>query len=349
MSKFSLRYVLMVFIAAAVVGCNDDETPRGEYERGAFIVNEGAFGSANGSVSFYNTSTTESSQNIATVSGGFPGDVAQSITFKNDKAYLVLNGSNTIQLFDANTFNHLNTITSTDLIAPRYLEVIDDKAYISVWGPYDEEYNLVDSYVLVYDLNTNKIIKKIDTNEGTEFLLYTGNYLFASNYNYGASNTLAVINPVDNSLVKQIELAGGPAGMVTDVNGKLWVICSDFVTGKLFRINPATLAIEATIEMSKAPGVDLAITADKKNLLYTIGKSVYKISIDSKTESTKPLLNFSDVITFYAFAVNPENDEIWIGDAVNYTSTGKVFIYNADGTAETTFDVGINPTQFIFK
>jgi hypothetical protein len=348
--KMKTRYLFIVILAAVAAGCSDDDDkPKGKYEHGAFIVNEGGFGSANGSVTFFNTSTSEAEQSIAKVSGSFAGDVAQSITFKDDKGYLVLNGSNTIQVFDANTFDHLSTIKNNDIVAPRYVEVVDDKAYISVWGPYNSSFALVDSYVLVYDLKTSTVVKKIDTDEGTENLLYNGNYLFATNYNFGASNTLAVINPKDNSLVKQIELAGGPSGMVTDANGKLWVICSDFVSGKLFRINPSSLAIEATIDIADSPGTDLAISEDKNNLFYTIGNSVYKISITSTTAPSKALFEASAVEKLYAINVNPENDDIWIGDAVKFKSVGKTYVYDAEGSAKTSFEVGIIPTQFVFK
>jgi len=353
MIKMITRYLFIVILATLAAGCKDDENkPKGKYEHGAFIVNEGGFGSANGSVTFFNTSTSEAKQNIAHVSGTFPGDVAQSITFKDDKAYLVLNGSNNIQVFDANSFEHLNTITSTDIVAPRYVEVIDDKAYISVWGPYNSDFVLVDSYVLVYDLKTSTVVTKIDTDEGTENLLYNGNYLFATNFNFGASNTLAVINPKDNSLVKQIALSDGPSGLVLDANNKLWVACVGgygATTGKIYRINPSSLTIEATININGTLGGDIAITPDKKNLLYTVGNSVFKIDVGNDTEATSPLFTSNEASSIYSFTVNPDNGDIWIGDPLNYTSTGKTYVYNADGTAKTSFEVGISPTQFVFK
>jgi len=345
----NLRYVYIVFLIAVAFSCSDDEKPKGKYEHGAIIVNEGGFGSGNGTVTFYNTSTTEVEQNILRATAtGFAGDVAQSITFKDDKAYLVLNGDSKIQIADANTFETESIIAGADIVAPRYIEVINGKAYISVWGPYDANYSLIDSYVLVYDLSTGTVLKKIDTDEGTENLLYNGSYLFASNYNYGGSSTLAVINPSDNTLVKQIELSAGPSGMVTDANNKLWVVCSGWNSGNLYRINPSTLAIEATIEISASPGTDLAITPDKQNILYTVGKSVYKLPIGSTSEASTALIN-SDVKAFYTFNVNPDNGDIWIGDALNYATTGKVYIYSADGTAKSSFEAGISPGQFKFK
>jgi YVTN family beta-propeller protein len=348
MSFSKCRLIQMFILCAIFFSCKEDEGPKGKYEHGAFIVNEGGFGSANGSVTYY--SDPDAEQNILKTGSGFAGDVAQSLTFHNDRGYLVVNGDNKIEVIDANTFESLSTITNKDIVAPRYVRVINDKAYISVWGPFDANYSLVDSYVLVYDLQTNTVIKKIDTDEGTENLLYNGNYLFASNYNYGGSNTLAVINPSNNSLVKQIPLSAGPAGMALDANNKLWVICADWASGKLFRINPTTLEIEATINITAGgPGTDIALSPDKQSVFYTINSSVYRLSISSTTESAQPIFEAKAVTTFYAFNVDPNNGDIWMGDALNYTSVGKTFIYSSTGELKKTFETGINPTQFVFK
>jgi len=349
MIKMKTVYFSMV-LAVMVIACNnDDEKPKGQYEHGAFIVNEGGF-SSNGSISFYNRTSSEIEQNILKLNANnFAGTFAQSLTFKDDKGYLVLNGDNKIAIVDANTFESLGTIADATIVAPRYIEVVNNKAYISVAGPYDANFSLIDSYVLVYDLSTNSVVKKINTDEGTENLLYNGNYLFASNYNYGASNTLAVINPADNSLVKQITLSGGPSGMVTDANGKLWVICSGFTSGKLYRINPSSLAVEVTIDLATAPQADLAITPDKQNIVYAVGKSVYKLPITSTVAPTQPLFVASSVTAFYSFNVDPDNGDIWVGDALDYSSPGKAYIYTSTGAAKSNIATGISVGQFVFK
>ena len=350
MNKIKIhRLSIMLFTVLAIACNNDDEKPRGQYEHGVFIVNEGGFNST-GSVTFFDRTSAEVEQSILKLNPtNFAGTFAQSLAFKDEKGYLVLSGDNKIAVVDANTFESLGTIADAAIVAPRYVEVINNKAYISVAGPYDENFSLVNSYVLVYDLDAGTVVKKIDTDEGTENLLFNGNYLFASNYNFGASNTLAVINPADNSLVKQIVLSGGPSGMVTDANGKLWVICSDFISGKLYRINPSTLTIEATITLSSAPEIDLAITPDKQNIIYAIGKSIYKLPITSATATAQPLFVASDVTAFYTFNVDPDNGDIWIGDALDYSSPGKAYIYNAAGSAKSSVPAGISVGQFVFK
>lgn len=350
-SKFTRNMIAVLFVAATLWACNDDDNKsKGKYEHGAFVVNEGNFGSGTGTILFYDENTGTPEQNIfKNAAGQYAGDVAQSITFHDDKAYIVLNGDNKIEIADANTFERLGTITNDQIVQPRYLEVIDNKAYVTVQGPYDDNFSLVDSYVLVIDLSNNSVIKKIPTDEGIEHIVHLGNYLFASNYNYGGSNTVAVIDPSNNSLADQVEVAAGPSGMVIDNNNKLWVICQGGATSKLYRINPVSFDVEQTIDLGVAAGDDLAITPDKSGLIYSSGGNVYKISTSATTASTTPLFNVNGLQYLYALNVNPSNGDIWVGDALSFTTEGKVYIYSSDGNLKTSFTAGIGPTNFAFK
>ena len=344
---------LVLTCLAALSGCNDDDAkPKGEYEHGAFIINEGGFGASNGSVTFLNLDMLETEQNIFHASGSeFAGDVVQSYTVDGDKGYLVINDDNKIEVVNSNTFAPINTITHSDINKPRYIEVIDNKAYISVWGDYDENWSLVDSYVLVYDLTSNAVVKKIDTDEGVENLLYNGKYLFASNFNFGGSNTVAIIDPSTDELVDQVTLDAGPAGMVIDANNDLWVITTGTYNddGKLFRMNAETFAIEDEILLNVNPGGDLAITSDKKTLIYHSGSDIYKIAIDAASAPTEPFISSGDIIMPYALSLNPVNNDIYMADAIDYSSPGKVFVFSKDAELKKIIATGISPTQVVFK
>lgn len=347
-----------VFFAVAITlfafSCSDDDSkPRGKYELGVLIANEGGFGKGTASVTYYNPTTEEAEQNIFIKPPLlFAGDLLQSISFSGDRAYLVLNGSNKIEIVNAGNFELISTLSGEDIFSPRYLEVINNKAYISVWGPYDANFSLVDSYVLVVDLATNTVLKKIDTDEGSENMVVHNNRLFVANYNYGSSNTVAVINPSDNSLIDQVEVGAGPAGMVIDKNNKLWVLCRGSFSGapaQLVRINPTSLAIEEEIVLTSSPGKDLALTPDKGTLVYRSGKSVYTISIEAIEEPDQALFTASDIVSPYALNVDPSNGDIWFGDAIGFASDGNAFVYSSTGVYKKTVAVGIAPTQFIFR
>jgi WD40 repeat protein len=351
--KFAFSLFFVMSSTVLLTSCDDDDNkPKGQYEHGAFIINEGAFGASNGSVTFLNLTSFEPDQNIFRASGlEFAGDVIQSYTVSGDRGYLVNNDDGKIEVVDANTFASIFTITAPEIDKPRYVQVVGDKAYISVWGPYDENYLLVDSYVVVYDLSTRAVVKKIDTDEGVEDLIYNGKYIFASCFNFGGSNSIAVIDPTTDQLVDEIEVTPGPAGMVFDANDDLWVISTGNyfdVNGNLIRINPSTLQVEDEISLEGFPGTDLGITADGHNLVYHVNASVYNLAIHETAAPSAPLFTVENTQP-YSLSLNPFNNDIYLGDPLDYASPGVVHVYGIDGVFKQSIPVGINPTQVVFK
>ncbi|HEV8515348.1 MAG TPA: DUF5074 domain-containing protein [Cyclobacteriaceae bacterium] len=354
--NFKLSLLVVVAITFSIVSCNKSNDPvKGKYQTGVLVANQGKFGSSNGDVTYYNPSTGAIEDAIyKNANGGvlFAGDVLQSITIDGDVGYLVLNGSNKIEVVDNNTFASSKTFTDAKLDKPQYLQVINGKAYISVWGPYDQFYSLIKSYILVMDTKTLTLVDTITTDLGVENLLYNGKYLFASNNNFGESSTVSVIDPGIDKRIKQVTLSAGPAGMVLDVNGKLWVITTGTYHGNdgaLFRINPSTFAIEMMFDLSVNPGSSIDISPDKKNIYYSVNNSVYKIGIDATTAPASSFFDATDVVKLSTLAVNHSTGDIYIGDALNYATAGTAYVYGSDGKKKTSFPTGITPTQFIFR
>jgi hypothetical protein len=174
--KTKFTFLLLVFAGIIfLAGCDSDNDPaKKEYNSGVLIINEGKFGGGTGTIDHYDPSSGAISQNIFQNAQGFAGDVLQSLTISDEQAYLVLNGDNKIEIAENTLFAGENTFTAPALDKPRYVEVIDGKAYISVWGAYDEFYSLIDSYVLVMNTQTLQVVDTIDTDEGVENLLYNG-------------------------------------------------------------------------------------------------------------------------------------------------------------------------------
>ncbi|MBS1489926.1 MAG: hypothetical protein JSS93_05330 [Bacteroidetes bacterium] len=352
--KINLKCGVFVWIIVTLVSCNKSSDPvKGKYQTGVLVANQGKFGSANGDVTYYNPATSLAEQNIyKNVNGSFSGDVLQSVTLDGDAGYLVLNGSNKIEVVNSNTFSLTGTFTDPKLDKPQYLSVINGKAYVSVWGPYDNQYNLVKSYLVVLNTKTLQLVDTITTDLGVGNLLYNGKYLFASNNNFGSSNTLSVIDPSIDKRINQLRLSAGPAGMVLDANSKLWVIATGTYggnNGALYRVNPSTFAIEQTISLSANPGTSLCASPDKKTLYYSVNSSIYKLSIEATTAPSSPFINASNVVTLYALGVNPTTGDLYVGDALNYASAGMAYVYGADGSKKSSFATGIVPTQFVFK
>jgi DNA-binding beta-propeller fold protein YncE len=349
-------YLWLVAFSVVLVfqGCSDDDGDKSASSvvTGVLVANEGNFLAANGSVTYYNPEKDSVAQNIfRNAAGDFAGDVLQSITLDGERAYLVLNNSNTIEIANSTTFAREKTVAAPILDKPQYVSIINGKAYISVWGPYDADYNLTNSSIVVADAKTMTITDTIPTRPGVGELFYAGGYLFASINNFGAAHVISVIDPSTNEVIEDLGVTPGPSGMVLDANNRLWVICrGGYGTEDSYLINfDIKHFVQVQIHLDFQAGTDLAVSPDGKTLYFTGGNNVYSMPVDSKEAPAAPLFTAEDVTDLYSFGVNPENGDFYVGDARSFSASGEVYVYASDGTAKTSFATGVGPTQFIFK
>jgi len=358
-TKFNL---LIAFITLFAMSCNDKkDVVKGDYQSGVLVVNAGDFSAGNGDVTYYNPSTSKAEDNIFhTVNGDFVDGDLQSVTIDGDNGYLVGSEGNKIIINNINTFQSTSTFNDALLINPRYAAVINNKGYVSTWGDYDANYNLTKSYILTFDTKTLELVDTIGTDVGAENVLYNGKYLFVATNNFSGTNTISVINPATDKRINKIALSSSPASLVIDANSKLWAITYgtgsydanyNYVgnnDGALYRINPSTFAIEQTINLNANPNGNLVTSSDKKTLFYVVGNSVYKIGISETSAPANAFISNSDFVSVSCIGVN-NSDDIYIGDAISYSSPGTAYIYDANGSAKSSFTTGIDPLQFIFR
>ena len=105
MKTFRGLVLMMLTISCFLItSCEDDNNqPAGEFENGTFVVNEGNFQDADGTISFINPNDGVVKQDLfGSVNNGLAlGDVVQSMTIDEDHAYVVVNNSNKIEVVNA--------------------------------------------------------------------------------------------------------------------------------------------------------------------------------------------------------------------------------------------------------
>lgn len=352
--QFSLRNTLSAAVILVVIfisGCkpNDNEPPKGAYETGVFITNEGPFGSGTGTVSFYNRATGEVSNNIFEIVNNRPlGNVVQSMEVHNGKAYIVVNNAAKVEVVNAGDFVSAGVIDNVGV--PRFFLGIDDnKGYVSDWN----------SGIKVINLSNNLVSATIATGgTGAEQMAKSGNEVFVANLGgFGLDSTVAVINSLNNTLVSTINVGHRPQSLVTDANGKLWVLCSgnqDWLNpandtpGKLVRINTSTKAVELTLTFPSASDHPLSLTtnAAKNKLYYSLNGAVYETGISATSLPSVPVINRA----FYNIGIDPETGYLFGTDALDFVQNGYVLRYNiSTGSAVDSFQVGVIPGGFYFK
>jgi hypothetical protein len=352
-----LHKLILTAIAGSLlfVSCSDDDNqdvPSGAYDNGILILNQGGFNKGNASVSFLSDAKTIENNIFSTVNNGaLLGDTGQDIGLNGDLAYIVMNVSNKIEIVNRYTFAKVATITE-GLENPRYIAFSNAKAYVTCWGDATDP---TDDYVAVINLALNDVGTTIHVGEGPERIIEENGKLYvahAGGYNFG--NTITVIESSSNS-IKEIITVGDVPNSLEIENGNLYVLSGGIPSwseaetgGYLHVIKLSDNTIVKTVGFADDFHPSNLVIEDNK-LYYTVDNGVFTMALTASTPPSTPLFTTAEqgVYGVYSFAV--ENDQIYVGDAGDYTNDGKVFIYSLAGALQNTFTVGIVPAGFYFN
>ena len=351
------QLVLALFCGTAFfTSCSNDEetteTPLGAYDNGVLILNQGGFGNGNASMSYLSDDLTVFQNNIFSLVNPsiILGDTAQDIGFYNEYAYIVLNGSNKIEIVNRYTMTHVGTI-STGLSNPRYIVFSNGKGYVSNWG---NGTSTTDDYIAVINLTNHSLLSPIPVNEGPErMVVYNSKIYVAHIGGYGFGSTVSVINTSSNA-VSSIAVGDVPNSLEV-LNGDLYVLnggkpswSGSETGGSLTKISLVTDTVSSTINFSvSAHPSNLDI--ENSDCYFTINANVYKMATSATNLPTSPIFSITDqgVYGIYSFAV--KNSKIYIGDAIDYSSNGKVYVYTVTGNLLLNKTVGVIPAGFYFN
>jgi YVTN family beta-propeller protein len=356
----SLAYVkTIVFLITTsflLSSCEKDKDnnsePLPDNLNGVFIVNEGAFGAGNGSISFLSADSNYFVKDLYTNVNGLPlGDVVQSMTIFGSKAYIVVNNSQKVEVVNIKDFTSQGPIEG--LSSPRSFVGSSAKGYISDW---------TSNKVHIVDLNSLAIIKSVDCGQGPEEMAIAQGKLFVCNSGgFTDDSTITVIDLATETVVNTIPTNWNPSSIKSDIDGNLWVLCkgslgSDFTPtpddapGALLRINPVTYAIEKSFVFNyNQHPAKMQMNAAKNNLYFLMGTYgysgvVFSYAINEPVMPVVPFINQE----FYGLGVNPTDGKIF-GGRTNFSSDTYMLRYTQTGNLIDSIQVGIGPNGFAFN
>ena len=353
-----MKYVkILFFILPLFMSCKKEPPQTVEYivEKGVFICNEGNFMSGNASLSFFNTKTNKVYNHVFFYANNFPlGDVCQSMAIWGNYGFVVVNNSGKIMVINTNTFKHIATISG--LISPRYIEVISsDKAFVT-------DYN--SGMVTVFNPATFQKTAVINIGSSTEAICSISGDVFVSSWSY--NNKIYKIDAGTNNVVDSLVLTIQPNSMVVDKNDKLWVLSDGGFEGSPYgwekaaitRINPLNFDIEQVFEFpnKNSSPTKLSINKTKDTLFYLNGgwgetnaqSGVCKMSITDNALPSNTLVPQGSRL-FYGLSIDPNDNILYISDAIDYLQKGWVYRYYTNGTIIDSCKVDIGPGSFCFK
>lgn len=304
-----------------------------------WVINEGNFTRGNASLDIYDADNESLSSNVfQQINNSLLGDVFQSAAIFQDRAYLVINNSNKIEVVDPDSFVSIGTING--LVSPRFfLPINSEKAYVSdLFG---------DAVAIVHPTNLT-IEGEIRLPGWSEQMVLVGTEAFVTNVR---RPYLYVIETLSDEIVDSIAISEGGGRIVLDANETIWVgtggLLQDSVKGFLYHIDPVQREVVASFEF---PGnqrpAELTINGAGTNLYY-LNQGVFVFPITAQVLPTNAVVQ-EDRMLFYGLGIDPENEEIYVADAIDFVQRGLILRYQSDGTLIDEFLTGIIPGRFLF-
>lgn len=207
MKKYLFSLMMMAMGSALVTSClsNDDDNKRKDPEvvtitSGVYVVNNGVWGQNNGSMSYFDYETLQTSQLLEGVSG--LGDTPNDAYTKGDTIFVVGSTENTIFVVNKKNFNIIKRISTTETMGevegntPRHITGYGNNIYFTTYGGY---VGIIDAKSLTVSKN------KYQVGSAPEGLCMGGSVsepvLYVANSDYGSN--------VGNASISKINLISG--------------------------------------------------------------------------------------------------------------------------------------------
>ncbi len=335
---------------------------------GMYVLNEGNMGSNKCTLDYLDLMTGVYSRNIYPSRNPSQvmelGDVGNDIKIYGNSLWMVVNMSNKVEVADAMTAVSRGHV---DIPNCRYVTFDGGYAYVSAYvGEINKESVIGGVYKV--DTTTLQVVGKVNVGYQPEELAVANGKLYVANsggyqamQGKGYDNRVSVIDLATFTMENHINVAPNLSLLRSDNHGNLWVASrGDYMSypSRLYHLKKDKKGMMAVADSIDTPIGGMTILGDS---IYYYGstydknwvpKTVYGI-IDVNTTAIindqlihQPADN--PLKTTYGIMVHPVSHDIYIMDATNYVSSGKLYCFNSEGNYKWVTWTGDIPGHAVF-
>lgn len=348
MKKLLSFYFLILFL----ISCSSEDTKPFSIDlhNGFFVTNEGPFQNGSGTITFISSNDEVTQEVFYKVNHKYLGNIVQSMTLYQDRAFIVVNNSHKIEVAERYSLKELDVIQGDYIQNPRYIKAKGNYAYVSNWG---NAQDALDDFIAVINLEDYSLVTKILVPEGPEKMLINGDKLYVNlQGGFHFNNKVVIIDLNTNQVENTLVVGDVPISIVKENDGTIWVLCqglpnyapSGETAGKLVKI--VGQQIENTIDFNTITAHPKNLAINNSSLFYTLNNRIFKFNTSDLILATIPFNNIEG--NFYTLTAH--DNKLYATDALDYASEGKLEVINIQtNLLEKEFSTGIIPGNIVFQ
>lgn len=365
MKKFLTNIMALALVAAATSCSDDPKDPVGPDPdvqgepiavggfSGMYILNEGGFGQNQARIdkldfatgAYYEDLYVKSNPEVVMALG----DVGNDLQLNGDRLYAVVNGSHKVEVMQASTLKRIGQI---DVASPRAIAFDGSLAYVSSWvdGTNDN------GSVVIFNTGSLKTVASISVGQEPEGVAVANGKLYvgcSGGMHATYSDELWVIDLATLTVEEKINVAPNIHRVVADTDGSLWVSAR----GNYVDVGSGLYHVVGnTVTSMNVPCAGFALSQDK---IYYYASEWNNVTMSSQvTYGTIDRATLTPGASFITdgtessienpYGVFTAGGTVFVADAKNYTSSGAIYVYDADGKRQQQFPTGVCPSSVVF-
>lgn len=308
------------------------------YEEALLILNEGAFTGGTATIDAIGGQSDTIVQSAFSTENGFAlGNIGQHMLHADSLLVVSINNAGVVRGISRKTMlEHWSTLVA----GPRYVAESGNNLVITTWSS---------DYIKVLDKYTGQLTDSINVFGVSEQVHADGDVVYVGlNGGFGNDDRVAVVD-LNTSSVDTLRVGDKPNSFV-QVGSAVYVLCAGYEDWSGSASTPASLwKIEngSAVEVIAAP-----TSADHAIALKTDGTNLYFLNASYSGAVVKtslaPAAWPSNAITNTGgYNLDLLANVLYLHDAKDYASAGKVYQYDLNGTLLDSIDAGIIPRQVL--
>jgi hypothetical protein len=354
--EFTKSFQILLISIIVFCGCRTSPTEPSsltpQSTTAVYVVNEGNFQRGNSSLTVYLPDSNKAYQDVFSAANGRNlGDTGNDIVIYGGKAYIVVNGSQKVEVISLANNKSIGTLNLPGQRSPYKLTILNDsKAYVT---------NLSDTSVTEFNPSTLQIVTgRIKVGLNPMGIAAANGKVYVCNSGFGYDSTVTVFNATTGGLIRTVVVGDSPSEIGVGPNNEVVVKCdgrSDYsnsandTPGSILKLNSDNdVIISKAILPLQTYGHPGRMTISSKGVGYFQAKTgVIKFTYSGSTLSIGG--NPFATIAGYGLTYDDALDRLYVTDPRDYVQPGQVIIFDSKGAEVNRFTTGIIPGSIGFK